>query len=465
VNAAPQHDATSGGGPPAAPTAGLGWWTQHLWQIQPLRDVLVLLSVFGVLWLGYRLSVVTVPILLAMLLAYLVEPVVRWLTRGRLLSRPFVALGLIFGLFLAVVVPVGVGLGVGGVQAASYAQVFSRKVGALLSSVEKPQDALLAARVDAQGPAWAKIRERLAALRVEHDRVVAMDQAQGLDGPAATSPAPDATAAPAPEPDRVAAAMYSAGQHAIEWLREHAREIGGRALSTGAGLGAGVLGVVTGLAGSVTALGFGAFLTAFFFYFFCTGWGKVLSFWQSLIPEKRKGPVIELVEQMDAVIAGFVRGRLVICAVLAVHYTLGYWLIGVPAPLVLGPIIGVLALLPYVAGVGIPVAIGLLLLSPPEDGFRSAIWWAFAGPLIVHGLAQLLDDYLLTPRVQGDKTGMDTPSILFASVAGGILAGFYGLLLAIPVAACLKIVLKSVVWPRFKAWAEGRAKDPLPVAR
>ncbi len=448
--------------PTAPPVPAQGAWSSlHLWQIQPLRDVLLIMSVFGVLWLGYRLSVVTVPILLAMLLAYLVEPFVKWLTKWRIVGRPGAALGLIFGALLVIVVPASVGLSVGGVQAASYAQNLSRKVGALLTSIEKPQDAELAGKVDALGPAWNKIRTRLVALQVEHERVAAMDRGEiPLTPPPGSVPAgPEATLRD--QPDRLAAAMYNVGQRSIVWLRENAQDVGGRALSTGAG----VLGALTSVAGSLTAVGFGAFLTAFFFYFFCTGWGRVMGFWESLIPERRKGWVIDLLSKMDFVIAGFVRGRLTICAVLVVHYTLGYWLVGVPAPLVLGPIIGVLALLPYVAAIGMPIAIALMLLSPPEEGIRAAMWWAVVGPLIVHGLAQVVDDYILTPRIQGDRTGMGTPSILFASVAGGILAGFYGLLLAIPVAACLKIVLREVVWPRFKAWAEGRAKDPLPVSR
>lgn len=433
--------------PAPAPAAPGTWSTLHLWQIQPLRDTLVILAAVGIIWLGYRLSLVTVPILLALLLAYLVEPLVRRLTRRGWVTRPFVALSLIVLAFLVVLVPVGIGLSVGGMQAATYAQTMSQKVSMLASSVEKPEDAEVSGRVDEFGPAWKRLRVKLGALRLEHARVTAMEKGE--------TPPPGAG-----EPDRFAAAAYSTGLRVIELVRDNAQNIGGQALTTGAGLFA----WVTGVAGSVTAVAMGIFLTAFFFFFFCNGWGRVLAFWHSLIPERRKGPVVDMVHQMDRVIAGFIRGRLTICAILAVHYTVGYWLIGVPAPLILGAIVAVLALLPYIGAIGIPVAITLLLLSPPE-GFRGELWWAFVGPLIVHSLAQVLDDYILTPKIQGDTTGMDTPTILFASLAGGILAGFYGLLLAIPVAACIKIVLKTVVWPKFKAWAEGRRSDPLPMGR
>jgi predicted PurR-regulated permease PerM len=86
-------------------------------------------------------------------------------------------------------------------------------------------------------------------------------------------------------------------------------------------------------------------------------------------------------------------------------------------------------------------------------------------PIILYTLLQTIDDYVLTPLIQGKTTQMNTPTILFAVLAGGIVAGFYGVLLAIPAAACLKILMRESFWPRFKAWAEGRVKDFLPVSR
>jgi predicted PurR-regulated permease PerM len=135
----------------------------------------------------------------------------------------------------------------------------------------------------------------------------------------------------------------------------------------------------------------------------------------------------------------------------------------VPAAIVLGIFVGIASIVPYLALIGIPISILLLWLDPP-GGFRSEWWWIVGGPPIFYFFAQAFDDYVLTPRIQGKNTGMDAPAVLFASLAGGILAGPYGLLLAIPVAACIKILLVEVFWPRFKAWTEGKATDPLPIS-
>ena len=72
---------------PAKVAGGPDWPRLHLWQIQPLRDALILLAVIGLLYLGSVLSIVTVPLLLALLLAYLFEPLVRRMLRVPWISR------------------------------------------------------------------------------------------------------------------------------------------------------------------------------------------------------------------------------------------------------------------------------------------------------------------------------------------------------------------------------------------
>jgi predicted PurR-regulated permease PerM len=263
-------------------------------------------------------------------------------------------------------------------------------------------------------------------------------------------------AAPVPRPSPVFELVY----RVEPWVEQNLARIGQQALSLGAD-------AVTVGVRAATALGltlFGAFLTAIFFFFFCTGYGRLLEFWEQLIPERRKWRVFHLLHQMDRVIAAFVRGRLTIAVVLMVYYSVAYWIAGVPAPLVVGTVIGAAVLIPYFASVSMPV-VALLLWLGPNEGFRAEWWWILGAPVVIFAIAQVVDDYILNPIIQGKATDMNTPAILFASIAGGVLAGFYGLLLAIPVAACIKILLREVFWPKFRAWAKGQESDFLPVER
>ncbi len=453
------------------------WRTLHLWQIQPVRDVLVLLLVVGLLWLGRALSLVTVPILLAMGLAYLFEPLVKRVTRRRWVSRPGAALAIIAIVGLAVVVPATLGLGFAAVQGVAVARAIAATTDDFRKVFRFSQEAV----ADGPGGQAVVLPDEAAQggmATVEFRRSTEAGESPDLDVRAAYDRLPRPVrwaayrllrqdAAQLEEPDSVdpAARQPSTADAALDaalgWIQANAGAIGQRVV------GGGVSAVEAALR-TLASIGFLAFtglLTAFFFYFFCTGWGRVLAFWESLIPERRKGRAFDLLRQMDAVVAGFIRGRLTICMVLCVFLTIGYWLIGAPAPLLLGPLVGVLSIVPYVGLVGIPITIVMMLIQPSPVAWQQAWWWVLLAPIGVYQLAQILDDYILSPRIQGKATGMDTPVILFASLAGGALAGFYGLLLAIPVAACLKILLREVFWPRFRAWAEGKERDLLPISR
>ncbi len=463
---------------------GPDWRRLHLWQIQFVRDVLLILVIFGLLWLGYRLSIVTVPMLIALLLAYLFEPLVRRMTRIQWVSRQGASLTIIAAATVIFVIPAALGIGFGVVQGVRLIAAVGENAALLLESVqpsadpkhqvaidaaqteeeradaEKARDDELAARRElAQSRlpiAWKPASKRLNTLREDVERHQRLRRAAERGDP----PDPKDLKRTASDFD---VGLYEALDTAIKWVSSNAqviaKELGDRLI----GGGAQAIQAIIRLFGSITFLGFTLFLTAFFFYYFSTGWGRVLAFWESLIPERKKGRVIDLLSQMDAVIAGFVRGRLLVCAILSVLLTLGYWLIGVPAAFILGPIVGLLNLVPYLQLIGMPIAMLLMWLEPSGAAWQQQWWWIIGAPIVLNTLVQTVDDYILTPRIQGKTTGMDTPAIVFASIAGGALAGFYGLLVAIPVAACLKILLRELFWPRFKAWSEGKELDPLPL--
>ncbi|MCC6660453.1 MAG: AI-2E family transporter [Phycisphaerales bacterium] len=446
------------------PTPETDWQTLRLWHIQPVRDVLVLVGIIGVIYLGYRLSVVTVPILLALLLAYLFEPLVRRLVRRRWMSRQGSAAAIIVGLLLIVLVPLTVGAGFAVLQAVAITRDVAGNVGLLVRSVNAANPAEREhARAALTGP-WRWAGDKLVELREEAgEEPAGTEQDATFEGP----PTPE-------EADAMEEARHvptwkrgaSRGADALlKWAGDNAKTIAKAVGEQAIGSGATALAAVAGLFVSIGYLGFSLFLTAFFFFFFSTGYGRVLEFWEGLIPERKKGRVFDLVERMDGVIAGFVRGRLLIAAVLAGYMVVAYWIIGVPAPFLVGLAAGFLFLLPYISVLGVPLAILLMVLHPGSMAFQQSWYWIVLAPIAVYVVGQLADDYVLSPIIQGRTTGLEAPMILFASIAGGALGGVYGLLLAIPVAACLKILLNEVFWPRVKAWAEGREKDILPIGR
>ena len=487
---------------PQRESSSSDWTQRHVWQIQPVRDLLILAALLGLVWLGYRLSIVTVPLLLALMIAYLVEPLVKALTARRWMSRSGIALVLVVLGGLAVLLPVTLGVGYGVAQGTQFVRRTTQKVDLLVKSVQAPQDERLRDMLPEKS--WRRIRDYIveqeerrksleAAADAELELLLGVGAADTEEQGIAVAPKA-AVSADENATDQLRSSAETDGREVdlpkdaktaqtetatssrsylppevytgLMWLVERARDnaeaLGKRAIEAGGG----AIGGAVSIFGSIGAIIFGAGLTAFFFFFFVTGWGKVTSTWQEALPHRNRERVLYLLARMDKVIAAFIRGRITVCVCMIVLYTLLYWFIGVPAPFVMGPLTGLLTLVPYAAGLSAPIAMLMMWLSPGSEGtFREQWWWIVGAPLLVLGIAQALDDWVLTPLIQGKATDLPMPTIIFASIAGGSLAGFYGLLLAIPIAACIKILVEEIVVPHVKAWAKGEKDDLLPVGR
>ena len=454
--------------------------TAHLWHLQPIRDVLVIGIVVLTVYAGYAMQTVTVPLLIALALAYLVEPVVVRLARWRNLGRPLAvvailgALGLALSIAVAIVVPLAVG------QTLSFAQNLRshRYDGAITRMVEVVPEQY---REDARS--WIDRvmypNETRAASATDEGVAPADAQPPGTTGeePEASGDVESKSEVAVRETSEggvvVAAAGADAGAAILEPdVRDESvlRSIVPKVRDSGIGspvlslLGAGSRQVYAFMLG-VLQLSLLAFLITFYFYYFSVHWPAITGFFAGLIPDERKGTVLQLASEMDRAVAGFVRGRIVICILMGVMFAVGWQVCGVPYGIALGTLTGALSIVPYLGGVGLPIAVGLLAVDqfglPPDA--RMAVWGILLWPTVVFVVVQTIEGYLLTPVIAGKATNLDPVTIVVAILAGGSVAGVYGMLLAIPIAACGKIVLTRIVMPRLLEFARGRVADPLPL--
>jgi predicted PurR-regulated permease PerM len=456
----------------------------HVWRIQAVRDVLLIIAVLAVLRLGYEMSAITVPLLVALGLAYLFEPVItamqsRW--RWRRTTAVSVILAFFISVVVLVVVPVSlvvVGQTASFVRNAAggkYANAFDKGL-ALLP--QKTREDVESARdwLEDTLP-WSA---RIFGDDVSAEGDVPSEPTTGDSEPpsaatvgSATESAPSERTVDAEDLQRLVAAEVSrqlalADRDSFGGLLdtpETAKGDGQWSFGSSAldmvGAGARRL---WGLALGVVELGLLVFLVPFYFFFFAVSYPKVLRFTRDLVPAEHRDEIFRLVAAMDRAVSGFVRGRLVISAILGTVFAIGWLVVGVPYSLALGLVVGVFCAVPYLSVIGVPVAIGLLAVdqvSMPEAE-RYAWWGILLWPTVVYGIGQTLDDWVLTPMIQGKATDLDPVSIVVAVLAGGSLAGVYGMLLAVPAAACVKILIRELVMPRVRAWSEGRARDPLP---
>lgn len=212
-------------------------------------------------------------------------------------------------------------------------------------------------------------------------------------------------------------------------------------------------------------------------YFFSFAWhfDSIVRKVGQNIPAPHRQRVLEVVCQMDLAVSGFFRGRLLVAFIMTAVFMLGWKLAGVPYWFLLGILAGVLNIVPYMVVLAWPLAVLLKWLdvtaaaAAHTGAIKAAVtqaaatqpaavhwdWvWIVAGPTIAYLVAQFLDNWLITPIIQARSSNLSAVTIMIVVLVGGAVGGLYGLLLAIPVAACLKILAKEVLLPHMQAWAK-----------
>lgn len=215
----------------------------------------------------------------------------------------------------------------------------------------------------------------------------------------------------------------------IEMVKAHWQEAGGIAST--------VLGKVTssGLA-IVGFLGTLALLPVVTFYFM-RDWDTMVARVRELLPRHVEPTVSRLARESDAVLAAFLRGQLAVMVLLGLFYSTGLWLVGVDLALLIGMTAGLVSFVPYL---GVIVGGGMALIAAAIQ-FQD-----FLHPVLVLGvfvLGQLLEGFVLTPKIVGDSVGLHPVAVIFAILAGGTLFGFLGVLLALPVTAIGMVLLRE----------------------
>lgn len=167
-------------------------------------------------------------------------------------------------------------------------------------------------------------------------------------------------------------------------------------------------------------------------FYLLKDWEKVRDGFLSLLPVELRREVLKLGQDIDEVLKEFIKGHLLVAAIVGVLTGLAMFALGVKFALLIGLICGVLELFPYFGPIlGAVPAIGLAYSQAP----RLAIYTA-----LVILIIQQLECNILSPRILGDKVGLHPLFIVFALLAGAKLSGVWGMLLAVPVAAVAKIL-------------------------
>ena len=171
-------------------------------------------------------------------------------------------------------------------------------------------------------------------------------------------------------------------------------------------------------------------------------WHRFMSLLVNLVPPRLRGVVDSFTQEADGVLGQYLRGQLLVMVVLAVYYSVGLMLFGLDLALPIGVFTGLAVAIPYVGfGLGLVMALlaGFLEFSTQAGHVSALVMVA-----VVYGLGQVIEGFVLTPRLVGERIGLHPLAVIFALLAFGHLLGFVGVLIALPLSAVLLVGMRRL---------------------
>lgn len=186
-------------------------------------------------------------------------------------------------------------------------------------------------------------------------------------------------------------------------------------------------------------------VTPFVAFYLLRDWKKVEAWVDDLLPREHADEIRKLGTRIDAKVAAFVRGQLLVGLILGTFYAVGLMAVGLNYGLLIGMISGMLSFVPYLGfavGFALSAIVSLVQFSPDW------VWPAVTIGIYLAG--QFLEGYVLYPRILGSRVGMHPVWLFFSLFAFGYLLGFVGLLVAVPAAAAVGVLFSYAI-ERYRA--------------
>ncbi|MFV0432037.1 MAG: AI-2E family transporter [Alphaproteobacteria bacterium] len=221
---------------------------------------------------------------------------------------------------------------------------------------------------------------------------------------------------------------YSLQEQAQKWLSEHSATIWNvvqNVLSKLFGTGARIVGFLSLI-----------FLTPVITMYLLMDWDKLVATIRKNIPRDYMRYADEIAKDINDVLSGFLRGQFLVCSILAIWFSVSLTFIGLPYGALIGVFIGFVAFIPYL-GTWMGVILGLGTAIAQFDNILQII--AVAVALLA---GQLVESNYLSPKLVGDRVNLHPVWIIFGLFAGGAIAGFTGILLAVPIASCIGVLVR-----------------------
>jgi predicted PurR-regulated permease PerM len=419
-------------------------------RLSPAWRRWVLIALFAlVLWFAWTVRSVLNPIILGYFLAFVMHPLVlrlekRGWSRRLAVNVIFVVTGLASLLIALALIWQAKSLWVELSKEQGVLERIDARVG---EGVEKVEAALTRWGIEIPWDVESAPHSATPASLPNEEPIAGTDRVT-QDGPL-TSDAPAAEPAP---PHRVGTSDLI--QRLRTWLSEEGRLAG--AGQAGLHAAGGVLAFLRGFFGSVFTVVTYVFLLPIYAYFLLFELERIHRFVRRYLPQRERGRIVRVSEQIGEVLSNFFRGRLLVGLLKGTLLAIGLAVAGIPYALLLGLLSGALSLIPF-AGTAIGFTLSFLL-GMMEFEVLGSLWRVG----VVFAFGELMENYVLLPKILGESLGMHPMVVLASLMIGGAAFGMFGLLIALPLAATVIILVREFVLPAIAQEADdvGRIGRP-----
>lgn len=191
--------------------------------------------------------------------------------------------------------------------------------------------------------------------------------------------------------------------------------------------------------GTLFSLGVNLILIPVLTFYLLLDWHALMQRAWNLVPLPRRDGLRVFLRECDAMLGGYLRGQVAVMSILSVYYSAALAIAGFQLALPIGAFTGLAVCVPFV-GYGVGLLLALLAGVLQFPGLH-----AIGTVAVVYGIGQVLESYVLTPRLVGRRIGLHPLLVIFLLLAAGELFGFVGVLLALPAGALLTVVARHVM--------------------
>ena len=179
-----------------------------------------------------------------------------------------------------------------------------------------------------------------------------------------------------------------------------------------------------------------ALLMPLVLFYLLLDWLNLVERAQALIPPRQRPAVLGFLDECDSVLGQYLRGQVLVMVVLAVYFSVALAIAGFDLALPVGVFTGLAFFIPYL-GFGLGLVLALLAGALQFGG-----WYGVIAVAVIYGVGQVTESLVLTPRLVGERIGLNPLAVIFALLSFGHLFGLVGVLIALPVSAVLLVALR-----------------------